>query len=103
MEWQTIITIITTLLSIVGVFLSYYFSIKAKIHAATESAVNDAEQDDKTAVEKMNYAVEQIHSLVPTMLKPFFTKKVIQSIVQKAFDKIEEYAQKQVDKDRKDD
>ena len=101
--WQTIITIIMTVLSIVGVFLSYYFNIKAKIHAATAGAVDDAEQNDKTATEKMDYAVSQIYSLVPTVLKPFFTKKVIQSIVQKAFDKIEEYAQKQVDKDRKDD
>lgn len=100
MVWQTIIM---TVLSIIGVFLSYYFSVKAKIYSATEDAVNKAEQDNKTATEKMEYAVEQIYSLVPAILKPFFSKKVIRVIVQKAFDKIEEYAQKQVDKDRKDD
>jgi hypothetical protein len=93
-----IYSIILTVLAIVGYFLSYYFSVKAKIYEATESAVNEAEQDGKTSSEKMEFAVNQIYELVPAAFKPFITKAVIEKIVQKAFDKIEEYAKKQVEK-----
>ena len=93
-------TIILTILAIVGYFLSYYFHVKAKIYAATESAVNDAEQNDKTASEKMAFAVNQIYEIVPAALKPFITKAVIEKIVQAAFDKIDEYAEKQVKKEK---
>lgn len=96
-------TIILALLAIAGYFLSYYFHVKAKIYAATENAVNNAEQADKTATEKMELAVNQIYELVPTALKPFITKAVIEKIVQAAFDKIEEYAEKQVEKRKGDD
>lgn len=93
-------TVIVTILAIVCYFLSYYFSVKAKIYAATEDAVNEAEKTDKKAGEKMEFAVNQIYALVPAAFKPFITKAVIERIVQKAFDKIEEYAKKQVE-DRK--
>ena len=98
MKAETVSTIITILLGILAVvvsFLSYYFYIRAKINAATEDAVNNAEQDDKTATEKMTLAVDQIYSIVPIAFKPFITKKTIQAIVQKAFDSIEAYAEKQ--------
>ena len=95
---ETLLTILFAIVAVVGVFLSYYFHVKAKIYAETESAVNNAEQDDKTATEKMSLAVEQIYSIIPVALKPFFTKAVIQGIVQAAFDKIEEYAEKQLKK-----
>lgn len=99
---EYVFTIIFAVLAVAGVFLSYYFHVKAKIYAETESAVNNAEQDDKTAAEKMELAVSQIYSIVPAVLKPFFSKNVIEGIVQAAFDKIEEYAEKQVKKEKKD-
>ena len=88
-------TIIFAALAVAGCFFSYYFHVKAKVYAETENAVNEAEQDDKTAEEKMAFAVNQIYAVVPATLKPLFTRKVIERIIQKAFDKIEEYAQKQ--------
>lgn len=97
-----IFTIIFAILTIAGVFVSYYFYVKSKVYAATEAAVNDAEQEDKTAEEKMRFAVSEIYSIVPAVLKPILTPQAIEKIVQKAFDKIEEYAQKQVKKERKD-
>ena len=95
---ENFLTIIFALLSVAGVFVSYFFSVKAKVYAATEDAVNNAEQDDKSAEEKMAFAVEQIYSIIPAVAKPFFSKKLIQEIVQRAFDKIEEYAKKQAKK-----
>lgn len=98
---ETIWTIVFAILAVAGSCLSYYFHVKAKVYAATESAVNDAEQEDKTATEKMEFAVNEIYCIVPAVLKPLFTRKVIEKIVQKAFDKIEEYAEKQAKKLRK--
>ncbi len=94
----TILNALLTLIVVALILLSYYFYIKAKIHAATEDAVNNAEQDDKTAKEKMSLAVEQIYSIVPLAFKPFLTKKKIEAVIQRAFDKIEEYAKKQAEK-----
>lgn len=96
-----ILTIIFAILTVAGVFVSYYFYVKAKVYAATEAAVNDAEQDDKLAEEKMKFAVSEIYAIVPAVFKPILTPQAIEKIVQKAFDKIEEYAQKQVEKERK--
>ncbi len=92
---MNILTVIFAILAVAGIFLSYYFHVKAKIYSETENAVNNAEQDDKVAAEKMTLAVDQIYGIVPTVLKPLFTRKVIEKIVQKAFDRIEEYAKKQ--------
>lgn len=89
------LTIIFAILAAAGVFLSYYFQVKAKVYSETENAVNNAEQDDKAAAEKMELAVEHIYSVVPLAVKPFFSRKVIEKIVQKAFEAIEEYAKKQ--------
>lgn len=93
--WAKILTILFAILAVLGVFVSYYFYIRSKVFAATEDAVNNAEQDDKVAEEKMELAVNQIYSIVPAFLKPFFTKEAIKGIVQMAFDKIEAYAEKQ--------
>lgn len=92
---ENILTIVFAVLAAVGSCLTYYFHVKAKVYAETENAVNDAEQDDKTAAEKMQFAVDHIYSVIPAVLKPFFTRKVVERIIQKAFDKIEEYAKKQ--------
>lgn len=92
---ETILNVVFALLAVFFICLSYYFYIRAKINAATEDAVNNAEQDDKTATEKMSLAVDQIYSIVPIAFKPFITKKTIQAIVQKAFDSIKAYAEKQ--------
>lgn len=96
---ENFLTIIFAVLAVLGYILSYYFSVKAKIYAATEDAVNNAEQDDKEAAEKLEFAVNQIYDIIPAVAKPFFSKKLIEKIVQKAFDKIEEYAKKQKRKD----
>lgn len=95
---ETLLTIIFGVLAVIGYFLSYYFHIKAKIYAATEKAVDEAEQDDKVAAEKMELAVNQIYDLIPAILKPLFSKEVIKGIVQNAFNSIESYAKKQIEK-----
>lgn len=95
---DNILTIVFAVLAAACSCLTYYFHVKAKIYAETENAVNNAEQDDKTATEKMRFAVDHIYSVIPAVAKPLFTRAVVEKIVQKAFDKIEEYAEKQAKK-----
>lgn len=90
--------ILFSIFAIAGYFFAYYFHIKAEIYSETEKAVDKAEQSDKSASEKMDIAVEHIYTLVPASLKGLFPKKLIKRIVQRAFDSIENYARKQVEK-----
>ncbi len=98
---EAIISIALTVFSIIVTFVSYYFYIRGKLHKAAAGAITNAEQDDKTGEEKLELAVEQVYSLIPISLKPFIHKKSVRKIVQAAFDKIEDYAQKQVEKAKK--
>ncbi len=100
---EAIISIALTVFSIIVTFVSYYFYIRGKLHKAAAGAITNAEQDDKTGEEKLELAVEQVYSLIPISLKPFIHKKSVRKIVQAAFDKIEDYAQKQVEKAKKKD
>lgn len=103
MTLEAIINILLGILAIIVSFISWYFYVKSKIYKATEGAVNDAEQDGKTAEEKLSMAVEQVYSVIPAILKPIISKEVVRGIVQAAFDKIEAYAKKQVAKKGKKD
>lgn len=95
MSVEAIINIILGVLSIAVTFLSYYLYIKAKITSAAVGAINEAEMEDKTGEEKMEFAVAQVYALVPKILKPILTKEVIKQLIQMAFDKIKAFAIKQ--------
>lgn len=98
MNTSQIINIVLGVLSVLITFVGYYFYIRGKAIKAAQKAVNDAEQDDKTGAEKLQIAVEQVYSLIPPILKPVITRTIITGIVQAAFDKIEAYAKKQIQK-----
>lgn len=93
-----IVSIVLGVLAVLVTFVSYYLYIRGKVYQAAAGAVDDAEQSDKTGEEKLNLAVQQIYALVPAVLKPILSEEFIRQIVQAAFDKIEAYAQKQVQK-----
>ena len=95
MSVEAIISILLGIISIAVTFLSYYLYIKEKITSAAVGAINEAEVEDKTGEEKMEFAVAQVYALVPKVLKPIFTKAVIKQLVQVAFDKIKAFAIKQ--------
>lgn len=98
MTTANIINIVLGVLLVVLYVVGYYFSTKTKLMKAAAGAINNAEQDDKTGEEKMAIAIEQIYALVPVALRPFFTKHVVEGLVQAAFDKIDDFAEKQVKK-----
>lgn len=94
-----ILEIVLGALTVVLIFINYYFSVKSSLQKSAGDAINNAENCDLAGKEKMKVAVSQISKLVPTVLKPFFTDEVIETIVQGAFDKMQEFAKKQVEKD----
>ena len=95
MNIEGIMSIILGVLTILAIFISYYFYIKGKLYKKTAEAINDAETPDMVGADKKTAAVEEIYKLVPAVLKPLITKSVIEKIVQAAFDKIDNYAKKQ--------
>ncbi|WP_301666002.1 hypothetical protein [uncultured Alistipes sp.] len=98
MNWSYIISIVLGVLAAVASFVGYYFYIRSKLAKAATGAVNDAEKEDKTGAEKLQIAVDQVYALVPAILKTIISKEIVQGLVQAAFDKIEEYAKKQLEK-----
>lgn len=69
-------------------------------HANKFIAEAEDKYKDTTNMGGVKFAevVDRLHALVPEMLQDFITKEMIGSIVQKAFDEIEEYVALQLDK-----
>ncbi|WP_438848863.1 RHS repeat domain-containing protein [Anaerocaecibacter muris] len=98
---EAIISLVLAGLSLIVTFIGHYFYVRGKLHKAAAGAITNAEQDDKTGAEKLELAVDQVYGLVPASLKVFIHRSSVRKIVQAAFDKIEDYAKKQVEKKSK--
>ena len=98
---EAIISLVLAGLSLIVTFIGHYFYVRGKLHKAAAGAITNAEQDDKTGEEKLELAVDQVYGLVPASLKVFIHRSSVRKIVQAAFDKIEDYAKKQVEKKSK--
>lgn len=89
-------------LAFVATCLGYAVSVKREVEKRASDSINFAEemseQDGTIGEEKLEDAVAYIRETLPAFAKPFVTDNMIRIIVQKAFDKIEFYAQKQVEK-----
>lgn len=98
-DWLHILEIV--ILVIAGYFVSY-FKKKAELMAATEEVINTAESHyaeyTDAGSKKMALAIDLLYERVPAMLKPFITKEMLQSWIQKAFDQIKSFVDKQMDK-----
>ena len=98
MDFNEILNIVLVVLGVVITFVTYYFKVKNKLQDAVNGSINNAEQEGVSGEDKMNQVVNDLYSLVPIAYKGIFNKEFIRKLVQKAFDKIEEYAKKQVNK-----
>ena len=92
---EIILTVLLAVLTIAATFLSYYLYIRRKAQEAAEGAIGDAEEFEKTATEKLEQATEQVYSIIPSVLKFILTKEVVRAIVQKVFDRIKTFAEKE--------
>lgn len=100
MDLNLILTILGFVCTVVAVVISYYQTIKKKIEQEALDAINKAEDTDKIGEEKLADAVETVYAMLPLVARPFISKLLIETIIQSAFDKVEEYAQKQVAKEQ---
>ena len=89
------LSVIFGVLSAFVSFIGYYFYIRSEIYRKTEDAVSCAEATGEVGREKLKSATEQLYLTVPTFLRPFITREAVETAVQNAFDKIEEYARRQ--------
>ena len=94
--------IIMTVLALIFGGLSLYVGSKKKISDTVAGFINDAEAEFKDSTqsggEKFEWVITKIYSIIPTALKPFITRELISTVVQKTFDIMESYAKKQLDK-----
>ena len=93
---ELIITLLFSLLTIVLCLVAYYFKVRKDIETKAVEYINGAEDLDADGKEKFAFVVTELQKLVPAVFKPFVNKHMIETIVQMMFDKIEDYAKKQV-------
>lgn len=98
---ETILSIVFAILTIVGTFVSYYFCIKNKITAQIAAGIDEVEVDGKAGEEKKAEVVEQLKKLIPKILKPFFTNKMLDALVEKIFASVKSYAVKKAQEQSK--
>lgn len=92
--WETIINIGLAVLSVALAFLSYYFQVRKKIVEQAEQEIANAQDVTDDNAERMAYVVNQLYSIVPAPLRVILTKKRIEELAQKVFDRVKEYARK---------
>ena len=99
MALSIIVNIIVGILAVVISFVSYYFHIKEVIEKSVVTSIGSVESVyGITGAEKLAAATAEVYSLVPVFLRVAINRKFISKIVQRAFDKIENYAKLQVEK-----
>lgn len=97
--FEDILLIISSLVSVVAICLGYYRYIQKKLETGALDAINKAELTGYPGAEKMQYAVDIVYNIVPKALKPFFSKAVIEVMIQGVFDRMEEYARQQLEEE----
>lgn len=98
MNWELILTIMSSVLTVVATILGYYQHIKKRLEQEALNAINKAEETDKIGAEKMQDAIKMVYDMIPAVARPFISEKIVEMVIQGVFDKVEEYARKQVAK-----
>lgn len=102
MNGINIYSILMTVFMVVLGFLCSYIKTKTNLISKAGDFINKAEEDykdvSKAGMQKHEAVVEWLFSLVPAPMKIFITRQMIAEITQTAFDRMAEYATKQLDK-----
>lgn len=96
--FEIICSIVTPLLTFAAVIVSYYFMLKKKIEEVALDAINSAEDLDVIGAEKFKEAVAIVQEAIPVAWRMMFPQPVIEAVVQMIFDKVQEFAKKQIKK-----
>lgn len=95
---MNVVNVILGITAVMLTLVNYYYSVKSRLQRNAGDAINEAELSEFDGEDKMKIAVFQIKQLVPDLFKPLFTDEVIEKIVQEVFDKMQDFAKKQVNK-----
>ena len=95
MTFETIISIIASILTIVASLVGYYFKVKASVIDKANQLIDEAEDMFTSGSVKMEVVVEELYKLVPAAYKPFFTKEKLTEITQAIFNCVNDFAKKQ--------
>ena len=102
MEGINIYSILITVgLCLLG-YVTSYIRTKSKLIQKAGDLINTAEENYKSVThsgeQKFNAVVTWLYDMTPAPLKIFITRQMISDIVQTAFNKMAEFADKQLDK-----
>ena len=98
MNWELILTIVSSVIAVAAAILGYYQHIKKRIEQEALGAINKAEETDKIGEEKMQDAIERVYGMIPAVAKPVISKEMVELVIQRVFNEVEEYARKQIEK-----
>ncbi len=98
MNWELILTIVSSVITVAAAILGYYQHIKKRLEQEALNAINKAEETDKIGAEKMQDAIKMVYDMIPAVARPFISEKMVELVIQSVFDKVEEYARKQLEK-----
>ncbi len=94
-------TIVFAIVSVAIGFIATYFKTHAKLSEKVTSFISEAEKtytDVKTGGQKMQFVIGKLYDLIPAAVRPFLPQSLIETLVQGIFDKVDDYAQQQLDK-----
>ena len=98
MNWELILTIVSSVIAVAAAILGYYQHIKKRIEQEALDAINKAEETDKIGAEKMQDAIKMVYGMIPAVARPFISEEMVELVIQRVFDKVEDYARKQIEK-----
>lgn len=98
----TAVSCVLFVAALIITFIVYYYKIKAYVteHMADEiaDAEEGADETDGKGQEQLEKVVEDLYRLVPKILQPFITEKLLTKIVQLVFNGMKKFAEKQAKK-----
>lgn len=101
MELAVIMNVIELVLYILLGGLALWFKTNSKINNVVNGLIAKAEQEFtgfKQGNERFQAVVKWIYDLIPNYLRPFFPQKLIEALIQNAFEQSAAYAKQQLDK-----
>ena len=98
MNWELILTIVSSVIAVAAAILGYYQHIKKRIEQEALNSINKAEDTDKIGEEKMQDAIKMVYDMIPDVARPFISEEMVELVIQRVFDKVEDYARKQIEK-----
>ena len=92
---EYILPIVIAVLTVVSAIVIYYLAVRGKLSGAILEAIVGVEDLDAVGEEKKRQAVATVYAVVPAVLKPFITERVLENLIQITFDRVKEFAEKQ--------